>query len=331
MLLTSEKVVGLQVLPEFELKTPFLNEVLSGLMSIPKKLEAKYFYDQTGDMLFQKIMDCDEYYVTRCESEIFQTHVEAIATALKDNFKEFDLIELGAGDATKTILLLKEFRQMNCNFSYFPVDISNSIIQYLEQELPKKVPGLVVKGLNGEYLEMLKKANKRSQRKKAVLFLGSNIGNMDSGRALGFLKEVRASLNPGDKILIGFDLKKDPATILAAYNDLTGYTRAFNLNLLERINRELNGTFDISQFTHYPTYDPISGECKSFLVSGQDQQVFIANQVISFKKGEVIYMELSQKYDLQEIQNIANAAGFVPKSLFTDSMEWFVDAIWECV
>lgn len=330
MLLTSEKVVGLQV-PELELKTLFLEEVLSGLRSIPKKLEAKYFYDQTGDMLFQKIMDCDEYYVTRCESEIFQTYARAIATSLNDDFEEFDLIELGAGDATKTIHLLKEFIRMDCNFSYFPVDISESIIQYLERELPAKVPGLVVKGLNGEYLEMLKMANKRSHRKKAILFLGSNIGNMNSLKALEFLKEVRATLNTGDKILIGFDLKKDPATILAAYNDLTGYTRAFNLNLLERINRELNGTFDISQFAHYPTYDPISGECKSFLVSGQDQRVFIANQPISFKKGEVIYMELSQKYDLQEIQNIANAAGFVPRSIFTDSRKWFVDSIWECI
>jgi dimethylhistidine N-methyltransferase len=330
MLLTSEKAVDLQI-PELKMETQFLEEVLCGLRSIPKKLEAKYFYDQTGDMLFQKIMDCEEYYVTRCESEIFKTHAMAIASALKGDFNEFDLIELGAGDATKTIYLLKQFIQMHCNFSYFPVDISESIIQYLEQELPGKVPGLVVKGLNGEYLEMLKLANRHSDRKKAVLFLGSNIGNMNSVKALEFLKEVRASLNTGDKILIGFDLKKDPATILAAYNDLTGYTRAFNLNLLERINQELNGTFDISQFAHYPTYDPISGECKSFLVSGQDQQVFIANQPISFKKGEVIYMELSQKYDLQEIQNIANAAGFVPRSIFTDSRKWFVDVIWECV
>jgi L-histidine N-alpha-methyltransferase len=283
MLLTSEKAVGLQI-PELKMETQFLEEVLCGLRSIPKKLEAKYFYDQSGDMLFQKIMDCEEYYVTRCESEIFQTHAMAIATALKDELNEFDLIELGAGDATKTIYLLKQFIQMHCNFSYFPVDISESIIEYLEQELPGKVTGLVVKGLNGEYLEMLKLANRHSDRKKAVLFLGSNIGNMDSGKALQFLKEVRTSLNPGDKILIGFDLKKDPATILAAYNDLTGYTRAFNLNLLNRINRELSGTFDISQFTHYPTYDPISGECKSFLVSGQEQQVFITNEVISFKK-----------------------------------------------
>ena len=331
MLLTSNKFTDLQVLSPIQLNTRFLEDVLTGLNSYPKKLEAKYFYDKTGDLLFQKIMGCEEYYVTRAEAEIFQTHGGAIAIALTADFAGFDLIELGAGDASKTIHLLDELQQMNTDFNYLPVDISEAMIRHLSQELPIKIPGLVVRGLHGEYLEMLKMAGQIAKRSKAVLFLGSNIGNMNREDALNFLKKVRLNLNKGDKMLIGIDLKKDPDTILSAYDDSSGYTRAFNLNLLARINRELNGSFDIDQFIHYPTYDPISGECKSFLVSQQNQEVRISNDVIHFKRGEVIYMELSQKYDLQEINDMATAAGFVSRSIFTDNKAWFIDAIWECV
>lgn len=309
----------------------FLKDVLKGLRSTPKKLDAKYFYDETGDALFQKIMNCEEYYVTRCEAEIFQTHAAELAAALKEGFDEFDLIELGAGDASKTIHLLKELKQINSKFRYVPVDISSTIIQYLEQELPRQLDGLAVQGLAGEYLEMLRKAGKSPSQKKVILFLGSNIGNMDLEDALNFLREVRANLNKGDRMLIGCDLKKDPATVLAAYNDASGYTRAFNLNLLERINRELGGNFDLSQFEHYPTYDPISGACKSFLVSKREQSVSIADETVRFKKGEVIFMELSQKYDLAEIESMATSSGFRPAGIFTDNREWFVDSVWQCV
>ncbi|RYG34439.1 MAG: L-histidine N(alpha)-methyltransferase, partial [Chitinophagaceae bacterium] len=289
------------------------------------------FYNQTGDKLFQEIMGSEEYYVTRCEAEIFQTHAREIATVLKNDLNEFDLIELGAGDASKTIHLLEKLHNMGCHFQYVPIDISASMIRYLEQMLPEMLPGMVIKGLTGEYLDMLYKAAKLSTRKKVVMFLGSNIGNMNSAEALIFLKKVRAALDIGDRMLIGFDLKKDPATILAAYNDASGFTREFNLNLLMRINRELGADFDIHQFEHFPTYDPISGSCRSFLVSKQQQKVHLADEVLDFKEGEIIDMELSQKYDLHEINSMAESCGFLTSGVFMDSREWFVDTIWECV
>ena len=331
MRLNSEELPELNVLPLNSRTQRFLDDVINGLSCSPKKLDSKYFYDETGDTLFQKIMDCPEYYVTRCESEIFQNHAREIAVALKDELEEFDLIELGAGDATKTAHLLSELQQTTRDLCYYPIDISGSIIRYLEQELPRKIPGLAVNGLHGEYLAMLKKAARPSQRKKAVLFLGSNIGNMEPQEALKFLEKVRLCLNQGDKMLIGVDLKKNPTTVLAAYDDSPGYTKAFNLNLLKRINRELGADFALDQFEHYPTYDPASGACKSFLVSQREQVVTISSDVFAFKKGEVIYMELSQKYDLHELRALAKAAGFEVTSEFTDSQEWFVDAIWECV
>lgn len=331
MHISSEHLVSSTIKPHSNEKNRFLEDVLAGLRSTPKQLQSKYFYDKTGDTLFQKIMDAEEYYVTRCEAEIFQTHGHAIAAALKTDNQGLNLIELGAGDASKTIYLLRELRRLECDFHYVPIDISSSIIQYLEHELPTTIPGLTVNGLNGEYLEMLLKASKISARRNAVLFLGSNIGNMNTVEALEFLRKIRLCLNKGDKLLIGFDLKKDPAVVLNAYNDASGFTRAFNLNLLSRINRELDGGFDINQFSHFPTYDPISGECKSFLVSKQDQEVYISGEVFSFKKGEVIYMELSQKYDFKQIQELAHMSGFKTSFAFKDSKNWFVDVVWECV
>jgi dimethylhistidine N-methyltransferase len=308
----------------------FLAEVIQDLNQTPKRLNSKYFYDSTGDVLFQRIMGCGEYYLTRCEAEIFEKHGEEIATCLRNGNSDFDLIELGAGDASKTIHLLRALARAKSNFTYVPIDISSSIIQHLETNLTAEIPGLTVKGLNGEYLEMLKKAHRESSRRKVILFLGSNIGNLTPGAALNFCKEIRATLNEGDRLLIGFDLKKHPATILAAYNDASGYTRAFNLNLLHRINRELGGNFIPDQFDHYPTYDPVTGACKSYLVSTVKQEVRIGEQSFAFGKDEVIHMEISQKYSRSEIENMAQEAGFSVAASFTDSRDWFVDSIWSC-
>ena len=330
-MLTKEQYLDTTAEPENLKETSFLQDVLNGLRSHPKKLDSKYFYDQEGDRLFQKIMGSEEYYVTKCEAEIFQRYANEIATALRDRFESFDLVELGAGDASKTIHLLKQLKHLDCDFQYIPIDISHSIIEYLEQGLPEKLQGLIVKGLNGDYLEMLNKAVKLSAGNKVVMFLGSNIGNMNTTEAIKFLKKVRATLNKGDRMLIGFDLKKDPSTILAAYNDSSGYTRAFNLNLLKRINRELGADFELHQFDHFPTYDPISGSCRSFLVSKQQQNVRLANEVFGFNEGEVIYMELSQKYDLPEIKAMGESCGFRTTEVFMDSRNWFVDTIWECI
>lgn len=312
--------------------TKFYHDVMKGLRSSPKHLDSKYFYDERGDELFQKIMRCDEYYLTGCEMEILKMQSSDIASTVFASEKDYDVIELGAGDCSKSIYLLRLIYKRNKSFSYFPVDISKHVIDLIKDDLPKKVRGLNIHGLNGEYIDMLKKANQLSSKRKLVLFMGSNIGNMNYHQSITFLKEVRSCLKKDDCLLIGFDLKKDPHIILNAYNDKQGITREFNLNLLRRINNELNADFVIENFTHFPTYNPESGECKSYLVSKRKQRIFITDtEVIDFDEYETIHTEISTKYTVQQTNELANISGFEPVEYFYDSKNWFIDALWKCI
>ena len=306
----------------------FYTDVITGLRSTPKRLSSKYFYDAVGDRLFQELMACPEYYPTNCELEIFSTQTAAIVKAISNEADAFDLVELGAGDATKSSYLLRELLETQADFAYLPIDISSNTIAYLTDTLPVLIPGLNIVGLNGDYFNMLKRAVEISDRRKVVMFLGSNIGNVSVDDAVDFCREMRSCLNPGDMVLIGIDLKKNPATILAAYNDKEGITQKFNLNLLERINRELKGDFDISKFEHYPVYDPETGACKSYLVSTEDQLVTINREKIHFLKDEYIFMEISQKYTVAQTNHLALSSGFKTVNHFFDTKRWFVDAVW---
>lgn len=319
-----------------ELKEPvnlktdqFSDDVIAGLKSTPKRLNSKYFYDANGDKLFQDLMNCEEYYPTKCELEIFSEKTVDICQAILGDDGPFDLIELGAGDATKSAYLLQHLLEQKADFIYKPIDISDNVISYLTITLPVTLPGITINGLNGEYFNMLKQAAAGSDRRKVILFLGSNIGNMPVTDATNFCKELRKHLNKGDMVLMGFDLKKNPATILAAYNDRGGITKRFNLNLLARINRELNADFDLTKFEHYPNYDPESGACKSYLVSIEDQEVTVnGNETIPFLKDEHIYMEISQKFTVFQTEQMAEKSGFQPVDRFFDSKKWFADVIW---
>ena len=307
----------------------FYDDVIAGLRSTPKRLNSKYFYDANGDKLFQELMNSPEYYPTNCELEIFSEKTAEIANAIIADGDAFDLIELGAGDAMKSTFLLKYLLSKNADFTYLPIDISENVISYLNITLPVTLPGLQITGLNGEYFHMLTKAASISSRRKVVLFLGSNIGNMPINDAIEFCRELRKHLSQGDMALIGMDLKKHPKVVLAAYNDKAGITKKFNLNLLTRINRELNANFDITKFDHYPTYDPETGACKSYLISTVDQQVTInGKETFTFLKDEYIYMEISQKFTVTQTDQIATNAGFTPVGQFFDSKKWFIDAIW---
>lgn len=309
----------------------FESEIIKGLKDNPKHLLSKYFYDQKGDVLFQQIMNMPEYYLTGCEMEIFSRKSHELAEAFKAFDAPFDLVELGAGDATKSSHLLKYLVNRKADFTYMPIDISGNIISLLQERLSEEIPDLDLIGLNGEYFEMLDKASSISSRRKVILFLGGNIGNMEVEEAHEFCRELRKKLSPGDMLLIGFDLKKDPDTILSAYNDEAGITAAFNLNLLERINHEIYGNFDIGKFKHYQTYDPLSGACRSYLISLEEQQVRIGNELIDFKENEAVYMEISQKYALEETDVMAVKNGFKPLKHIQDSKGWFIDAIWKVV
>jgi len=306
----------------------FYRDVVAGLQSTPKHLSSKYFYDANGDKLFQELMNCEEYYPTKCELEIFTQQAAEICQAMIADGDPFDLIELGAGNAMKSSYLLKYLLDHDIDFTYLPIDISDNVISYLNLTLPETLPGLKMTGLNGEYFDMLKKAAAISSRRKVVMFLGSNIGNMPISEAEGFCSRLRSHLSTGDMLLIGIDLKKNPKTILAAYNDKQGITKRFNLNLLERINRELHADFDLSKFEHYPVYDPETGACKSYLISTADQQVKIGKENIYFSKDEYIYMEISQKYTVMQTNQLAENAGFKAENIFFDSKKWFIDTIW---
>lgn len=309
--------------------SPFLNDVLNGLMAEKKFLSSKYFYDETGDRIFQQIMEMGEYYLTDAEMEILQHQTDELANVMVSNSGAFDLIELGAGDATKSVHLLKTLLSRQIEFSYLPIDISQHVIEDLEENLPKKLPALKVQGLNGDYFAMVKKAKSLSGRRKILLFMGANIGNMDVAEAKEFCKALRNELSPEDLLIIGFDLKKNPRQILAAYDDAAGITKSFNLNLLSRINRELDGDFEVDQFDHYASYDPETGACKSYLVSLKDQVVNIGDETISFAANEHIYMEISQKYSLKEINDLAMETGFTPTADFFDHQKYFVDTVWK--
>jgi L-histidine N-alpha-methyltransferase len=229
----------------------FMRDVLNGLSAKPKQLSSKYFYDQRGDTLFQKIMESPDYYLTRCEAEIFRDQTAELVRSLTKGIDEpFDLIELGVGDGMKSKFLLRELLSMQTDFKYWPIDISGNILSLLKDGLAH-LSDLDYECLEGEYFDMLAQVVSVSRRPKVLMFLGANIGNMPLQAALRFCCELRQALQPGDKLLMGFDLKKNPFTVLQAYNDLEGVTRDFNLNLLERINRELGGDFAVDQFKHY--------------------------------------------------------------------------------
>ncbi len=308
----------------------FLNDVIQGLSDNPKHLSSKYFYDKMGDQLFQKIMHTQEYYLFRSEKDILSEQSAAITDTLKVYSDNYDLVELGAGDASKSIFLIKELVSQGILNTYYPVDISGHVIQDLEETLPVKIPDLKLKGFNGEYINMLKEINKESDKPKLVLFLGSNIGNYFPDEAIEFCRALYDNLNPGDLVFMGFDLQKHPLMILNAYNDSLGYTRFFNLNLLKRINHELGGDFEPFLFDHYPTYDPVTGTCKSYLISLKDQEVHIGNEfTVTLQENEPIRMEVSQKYKLEETDKMAENCSFKVIEKFQDNRKWFVDCLWQ--
>jgi dimethylhistidine N-methyltransferase len=275
-------------------------------------------------------MRCPEYYLTPCEKEILEHQSRDIVRLIASFTKIVDVVELGPGDASKSFFLLQELVERMMISRFIPIDISKNIIDQIEQTLPKKIPGLNVRTLQGDYIEQLSDTWTEN-RQRLIMFMGASIGNFTLAEAGNFCKQVRSHLSSGDLFMIGFDLKKNPEVILNAYHDKSGITKQFNLNLLKRINRELGADFNLSAFEHVPTYNSGTGECKSFLVSLREQRVKIGDDLeIHFSAGEQIYMEISQKYTVDQINLLAAVSGFTPVRNFFDSRGWFVDALWEC-
>lgn len=309
----------------------FAEEVRQGLSSPQKFLSSKYFYDAIGDVLFQKIMQLPEYYLTRAEFDILKTYKKDILQPFVALNTPFNLIEMGAGDGLKTKLLLRYLHDQKISFTYYPIDISGNVLQQLEDTISMEFPGLSVEPIQGTYHEVLATEHWDREQPSLMLFLGSNMGNFLEGEALNLLDEIGQALRKDDMLLAGFDLMKDPEVILQAYNDSQGITRDFNLNLLYRINRELGGNFDPYKFKHWPVYDPVRGECKSYLVSMEKQSVHIAalNSTFEFDEYEAIFTEVSKKYSLYELDRYAERKGFEVRRHFQDAGGYFTDSLWK--
>jgi dimethylhistidine N-methyltransferase len=308
----------------------FKIDVEAGLSARPKYLKSKYFYDDMGSELFRQIMDLPEYYLTRAELEIFKSKSHEIISAI--GAKEFNIIELGAGDGFKTRELLRAVENENIKTNFYPIDISKEALNKLQQNLSGFYPEQNVELHHGDYFLELEKVYS-SEVMEVVLFLGSNIGNYSAEEAVELLKLIGDKIKKGDLLILGVDLKKDPRIISKAYNDQQGITRQFNLNLLERMNTELEADFKLEGFDFYSFYNPETGEVKSYLISLEKQMVIIEalDQTYSFNENELVYTELSKKYALEDIEQLALKAGFRLRDEIHDSKEYFAECILEKV
>jgi L-histidine N-alpha-methyltransferase len=323
------QVLRAEDVPVSESHGTFALDVLIGLSQKPKFLPSKYFYDEEGSKLFQQITELPEYYLTQCESEIFQNKKGAIAGLIGGN--EFNLVELGAGDGRKTKILLEQFLKEELDFRYVPIDICEAAVEGLISGLDKHVPQVPIEGLVADYCDGLKWLSTMNGYRNVVLFLGSSIGNFSYSEAREFLYGLWNALEDGDYLLIGFDLKKDIQILERAYNDSQDVTAQFNLNLLHRINRELGGNFDADQFQHYSSYNALSGAMESYLISRQKQVVDIGalNQSFPFEAWEPMHTEYSYKYLESDIASLAEETGFTIVAQLMDSKRYFVDSVWE--
>lgn len=296
----------------------FLAEVLSGLRKSQKELPSKYFYDEEGSHLFERICTLDEYYIPRIEAAIMETYIEEMAGLLGPRVL---LVEYGSGNCAKTRFLLDHLHEP---VAYVPIDISRERLLSAARELAADYPEMEVLPVCADYTSGFDlPVPKRPSERAVVYFPGSTIGNFDPVPARLFLEHVAGVCGPGGGLLIGVDLKKDPRVLHRAYNDSQGVTAAFNLNLLERINRDLNCDFRPDWFQHYAFYNPGESRVELHLVSLREQTVHLDNVVIPFVEGESIWTESSYKFNVDEFEQMAVAAGFKVERAWTDKQQWF--------
>jgi dimethylhistidine N-methyltransferase len=298
------------------------DDVRKGLAAQPKRFLPKYFYDELGSQLFEAICLLPEYYLTRAENEIFQRYASEIVAAVDG---QITLVEMGSGSASKTRLIIETILQRQSQLVFMPVDISRSAIESSSRILLQSYPRLTIDAYAADYFTGLAELGKKPRKRTLALFLGSNISNFDIDEALRFLRAMRSVLNKGDALLLGADLKKDPAILEAAYNDALGVTSAFNLNVLARINRELGGTFDLHKFKHLAFYNEAMGRIEIYIESLFNQTVRIEklDLEVEFAMGELIHTENSYKYDLDGIARLASETGFSCSPTWLDSRERF--------
>ncbi len=284
----------------------FRDDVVAGLSAPQKSLPPKYFYDAAGSRLFARICRLPEYYLTRAELALTRRHLAAIARFAG---RCGQLIEYGSGEGVKSRLLIRALRPA----VYVPIDISQDALGAAARALARKFPNLKIHPVLGDFSRPLQIPLLRKPR--LVYFPGSTIGNLTPEEAHAFLSMSRGV---AARMLIGVDLKKDPALLHAAYNDAAGVTAAFNLNLLARINRELGADFDLRRWRHYAFYNPAEGRIEMHLVSMAAQKVALGGHRFYFAAGETIHTENSYKYSLESFRELAAKAGFSSAKVWTD-------------
>jgi len=304
----------------------FPDDVRRGLTAQRKSLPPRWFYDELGSALFDTICFLPEYYVTRAETEVLTANAAEIVDAFGSHSR---LVELGSGTARKTRILFDVITARQRELEYAPVDVDESMLEKAARDLLNDYEGLRIAAICSDFsrpsipLAQLPLTRGRT----IVLFLGSTIGNLEPDQAVAMFRDLRAALRPGDAVLLGADLRKDRPTLEAAYDDALGVTAAFNLNVLQRINRELGGHFALDQFAHRAFYDETHGRIEMHLDSRRAQTVRIdaLDLDIAFEEGESIHTESSYKHDDETIAALASASGFTVSRSWTDSRRWFAD------
>ena len=301
----------------------FALEVVRGLSAKQKHISSKYLYDTSGSKIFQEITELPEYYLTRTEHDILNTSSQEIAKWIAGNDVSVVVTEYGSGDGKKVIKLLRDIVGIAKHCIYRPCDISSHALDVLSKRVKAAIPQINITPIESDYTQ--NPPSPDLKRRNVSFFLGSNLGNYSHEDSVNLLKHFRRNLNTGDGLLLGLDLKKDPHIVLAAYNDKAGVTADFNLNLLVRMNRELQMNFDLKYFSHYATYSPLTGRAESFLVSTCKQTVTskVLDCSFALDEGETIYIEQSQKYSFDEISTLAEESGFTVENHFLDKNHWY--------
>jgi L-histidine N-alpha-methyltransferase len=282
-------------------------DVAHGLFAPPRTLPPKYFYDERGSALFDQICDVPEYYPTRTESAL----LKEIAGDVIELERPSCILEFGSGTSRKTRHLLDACGDQDCYPVYAPFDVCDEVLIASGESLAREYDWLDVQPMSGDYTAGLGNLPHRPGR-NLMLFLGGTIGNFTAAQSLDFLRELRATMGPGDSLLLGADRVKDPEVLHAAYNDDAGITAAFNLNLLRVLNREVGADFDLEGFAHYAHFNPLESRIEMHLISMRRQQVQLSEirQVVQFHEGDNILTEISRKFTRVDLENMLTAAGF---------------------
>ncbi len=293
---------------ELENRSELADAVREGLTQPIKSLPCRFLYNDEGSQLFEQICELPEYYLTRAEREVLTNRAGEIAALFPE---PTTLAELGSGSSSKTRLLIDAFLERRSTLLYVPVDISRGILEESALELLAAYEALEVLAIAGEYTQGLRRLRHQGDHRKLIVWLGSNVGNLEREAAAQFLQDVREVMSPADRMLVGIDLRKEAAVLEPAYDDAQGVTARFSLNLLQRINDELGGKFELESFVHRAVYEEGPGRVKIDLVSQRDQTVDISylDLQVHFARGEGIHTESAYKYSRAEIDALAASAG----------------------